>query len=592
MDAELRTINDVLRIAAGRAAIEIVCHKRQGRWAGIAGRDFFRQVTSLAAALGQWGINKGDRVAILSESRPEWAIADFACMARGIVDVPIYPTLTAEQAGFILRDSGARVAFVSSAQQLGKMEGVRQGTALERVVVMDEIDEPGTIRMSSLLGAAPDSAQFEAAAGAVRPEDLATIIYTSGTTGTPKGVVLTHGNFASNISVATGHFPLGGDERTISFLPLSHITARIVDYTMFYRGVRIAYCSIEELPAVFKEIRPTIAVGVPRMYEKARQQAELTAAHGLKHAIFQWALRTGRAHTAEILAGRRPASPAWKLADRLVFSKIRAGFGGALLVPLSGGAPLGRDLAEWFAAVAMPIYEGYGLTETSVISVNSPGALKLGTVGRPFPSFECRIAPDGELLVRGPSVFSGYWKAPEQTAAALEPEGWFHTGDIGNIDADGFLSITDRKKDLLKTSGGKFIAPQPIENALKANALVAYCCVIGDRRKFPSVIIAPNFPALEQWARQHNINATARADLVRDARVQALYQEIVEQVNNKLAQFEKMKKVLLVADEFSITTGEITPTLKLKRRVVEQKYLDEIEELYSMARAAEQAEST
>jgi long-chain acyl-CoA synthetase len=586
--AQLRTVNDVFLLATGRNRPEIMRYKREGRWIGISCHELYSRVVSVAAVLREWGFQKGERVAILGENRPEWAIADFACLGRGIVDVPIYPTLTAEQAAFILRDSGARMAFVSTAEQFRKLRSIQQETALERIVVMDEINDAGALCMSSLMQNDAGSAEFDAVARAIGPDDLATIIYTSGTTGTPKGAMLTHGNLASNIEFSLGRFDLSGDDRSISCLPLSHITARHVDYAMFFHGVPVAYCAIEELPQVFREIRPTFVAGVPRMYEKARQQAELKAGTGFKRKLFDWAIRTGRTHLNEITAGRQPSSLSWKLADKLVFSKIKAGFGGTLLAPISGGAPLGRDLAEWFASIGMRIYEGYGLTETSpVIAVNSPRAFKIATVGKPLPNVECRIAEDGELLVRGPSVFKGYWHLPQQTAAAFEPDGWFHTGDIGTIDEEGFLSITDRKKDLLKTSGGKFIAPQPIENALKTNPLVAYACVIGDRRKFPSVIIAPNFAPLEEWAQAQNIPGVTHAELVRHPKVQLLFQAIVDQLNANLAKFEKLKKILLVPDEFSIATGEITPTLKLRRRVVEQKYRAEIEELYASATSPE-----
>lgn len=572
----------------------MVSYKRGPDWIPISCAELHASVIKVAAALESWGIRKGERVAILSENRPEWAIADFACLASGIVDVPIYPTLTAQQAAYILRDSGARAAFVSTAEQLHKLQSIQHDTALEKIVVMNEAPDSSAIAMRELMDstgsglAQPATSEFEAAAQAIGPQDLATIIYTSGTTGTPKGAMLTHGNLASNVEFSLRKFELSGNDRAISCLPLSHITARHVDYAMFFHGVPIAYCAIEDLPKVFKEVCPTFVAGVPRMYEKARQQAELTTAHGLKHRIFEWAIRTGRAHLDETAAGRRPSSLPWRIADALVFSKIKAGFGGALLAPISGGAPLGRDLAEWFAAIGMRIYEGYGLTETSpVVAVNSPAAFKIGTVGKPLSNVECRIAEDGELLVRGSSVFQGYWNLPQLTAAAFEPDGWFHSGDIGSIDEDGFLSITDRKKDLLKTSGGKFIAPQPIENAIKTNPLVAHACVIGDKRKFPSVIIVPNFVALEEWAKARQIVCSSRADLVAQPQVHALYHAIVEQLNDGLAQFEKLKKVLLVPDEFSIATGEITPTLKLRRRIVEAKYREQIEAMYRSTHAPE-----
>ncbi|MBV8205886.1 MAG: long-chain fatty acid--CoA ligase [Acidobacteria bacterium] len=577
----LQTVNDILALAVRRDLPRMVAHRREGGWVFISCADFHRSVAGVAAALSSWGIRKGDRAVILAENRPEWAIADFACLGLGIADVPIYPTLTAEQAAYMLRDSGARVAFVSSAAQLHKVQSVRQQTKVEKIVMMDG-RAADAIAMEELMQAgAGEIRMLESAAAAIGPGDLATIIYTSGTTGTPKGAMLTHGNLASNVEFSLRKFELSGSDRTISFLPLSHITARHVDYAMYFHGVPISYSSIEHLPEALREVRPTFIAAVPRIYEKARQTAELAAARGARRRLFDWAIARGRAHRAEVEAGQRPGSLSWRIADRLVFSKIKAGFGGALLAPISGGAPLGRDLAEWFAAIGMRIYEGYGLTETSpVVAVNSPGAFRLGTVGKPLANIECRIAEDGELLVRGPSVFHGYWNLPRETEAALQADGWFHTGDIGAMDGDGFLSITDRKKDLIKTSGGKFIAPQPIENALKANPLIAHACVIGDRRKFPTVVIAPNFGPLEAWASERGMAHAGRGELIAEPAVQGLYQGIVDRLNDSLAQFEKLKKVLIVPDEFSIAGGEITPTLKLRRRVVEERYRDNIEGLY------------
>jgi long-chain acyl-CoA synthetase len=331
---------------------------------------------------------------------------------------------------------------------------------------------------------------------------------------------------------------------------------------------------------MLQEAKPTIIVGVPRVFEKVRQEVERRAAFGIKHKILEWALRVGERHKQEIARGDHPKSLAWKLADKLVYSKIRQGFGGRGRGYFSGGAPLGHDMAEWFCCVGIPIFEGYGLTETSpTISVNRLGAFKIGTVGKINDGLQVKIAEDGEILVKGPTVFKGYWNMPEETRAAFA-DGWFKTGDIGQLDSDGFLSITDRKKDLIKTSGGKFIAPQPIENALKANALIAHAAVIGDRRKYASVIISPHFPLLEDWARANAVSFKSRSELVNAPKVRELYRGIMEDVNKGLAQFETMKKILVVPEEFTVATGEITPTLKLKRRIIEAEYKEQIEELY------------
>jgi len=452
---------------------------------------------------------------------------------------------------------------------------------------MDEMNR----EMPSGLGA-----EVEAQARAIGPDDLATIVYTSGTTGAAKGAMLTHGNIASNIRCSLLGFDMRPGLISISFLPLCHITARHVDFAMLYHGVTLAYCPfMEQLPTALLEVRPSLFVAVPRVYEKIYAQAEHKAKGFAKHAIFDWALSVGSAHKTEILAGRTPTSRDWKVANKLVFSKIREGIGGRVETFISGGAPLGRELAEWYAAVGIRIHEGYGLTETSpVIAVNTPVNHRIGTVGKTLPNLEVRIAEDGEILVRGPSVFKGYWNRPEETQNSFiafhskdghSKGGWFKTGDIGHIDADGYLSVTDRKKDLIKTSGGKFIAPQPIENSLKLNPLIGTAAIIGDKRKFPAVIVSPNFTSLEHWAQLNDIPFASRVELIAHPRVQALYEEIVEGVNQKLARFEKLKRVLLVADEFSIANGILTPTMKLRRRVVEDRYRRQIDELYAQAEA-------
>ena len=440
--------------------------------------------------------------------------------------------------------------------------------------------------MSTMTMQGPESldTEIEFRARAVSPNDLATIVYTSGTTGTSKGAMLTHGNIASNIACSLLGFNMRPGLISISFLPLCHITARHVDFAMLYHGVTLAYCPfLDRLPASLLEVQPSIFVAVPRVYEKIYAQAEQKAKGLPKRAIYDWALSVGQDHKPEILAGQVPTSRSWKLANRLVFSKIRAGMGGKIETFISGGAPLGRELAEWYAKMGIRIHEGYGLTETSpVIAVNTPVNHRIGTVGKILPNLEVRIADDGEILVRGPSVFKGYWNRPEETKAALV-DGWFKTGDIGNIDADGYLSVTDRKKDLIKTSGGKFIAPQPIENSLKLNPLVGTAAIVGDRRKFAAVLISPNFVALEEWARENENPFASRAELVANPKVQALYEGIVEGVNQNLARFEKLKRVMLVADEFTADNGALTPTMKLRRRVIEERYRRQIDEMYAQA---------
>lgn len=396
--------------------------------------------------------------------------------------------------------------------------------------------------------------------------------------------MLTHGNMASNITCSLLGFDMRPGLTSISFLPLSHVTARHVDFAMIYHGVTVAYCPlIENLSEAFVEVRPTVCVSVPRIYEKIYAKTEMHARGFPKRTIYRWSLSVGRANKAAILLGRTPSSLSWRLANKLVFSKIRDGVGGKVDTFISGGAPLGRELAEWFASVGIRIHEGYGLTETSpVIAVNSPVNHRIGTVGKVLPNLEVRIAEDGEILVRGPSVFKGYWNRPEETQNAFQ-DGWFKTGDIGHIDGDGYLSVTDRKKELIKTSGGKFIAPQPIENSLKLNPLVGAAAIVGDRRKFAFVIVSPNFALLEEWAQSNHVEFSTREQLIADPKIQGLYEGVVEEVNQNLARFEKLKRVLLVADEFTPENGALTPTLKLRRRMVEERYRSQIEEVYARA---------
>jgi long-chain acyl-CoA synthetase len=586
---DLKTLNDVLVRTAGQGDRAVMMWQdAAGEWKPISSAELYGRVRALADALRGWGVAKGDRVVILSENRWEWAVTDFATLAIGGVDVPLYPTLTAEQIGYMLRDSGAKVAVVSSKEQYEKLAAAGDLPELEHVVVMDrgvfENAESFEALMEGAQGKQARDAEFDAMVKRAGAGDLATIIYTSGTTGEPKGVMLTNGNLASNLNLSTDPFGFTEKDSCISFLPLSHVTARHLDYAMMCNGARVAYCpKFDLLPAAMKTLKPTIFVAVPRVYEKIRQAVEgKSAASPVKSKILSWALKTGKAHRQETLEGKTPAGVGWKLADKLVFGKIREAFGGSAEVFISGGAPLGMDTAGWFADAGIRIFEGYGLTETSpVIALNYPNAHKIGTVGKALSNVECRFAADGELEVKGPSVFVGYWKKEKETAEAFAAEGWFKTGDIGKLDAEGFLSITDRKKELLKTSGGKFIAPQPIENKLKANTLVAHAAMVGDKHKFACVLISPNFAALEGWAKGQGVSVGDHAALVKDPKVVKVYQEIVDKVNSGLPSYESMKRMCVVPDEWSVEGGELTPSMKLKRRVVEKKYEKVIGEFYA-----------
>jgi len=588
--APIATINDLFqRIAAAANSRAVLWQDEGGQWRPLSSDQIYQRVRALAEAFLSWGARKGDRIALISENRWEWAVTDFAALAIGAADVPIYPTLTGEQVAALVADAGCRIAVVSTRQQFDKLNAVRGQTQLERVVMMDSPVPEGAIALSEVLAGADGRGSerdpvFDALVRSVEPKDLATLIYTSGTTGEPKGVALSHGNIAANQNYAAADYAFDATDACISFLPLSHITARALDYVMYYSGAQVAYCSqFDKLPQSMREIKPTVIVGVPRVFEKIRQEVERQAALSpVKKRMLAWAVRAGLRHVDTVYDGRQPSSPLWKLAQKLAYSKVQAAFGGRVRVFISGGAPLGVDLARWFAAVGIALWEGYGLTETSpVIALNTPVSHRMGSVGRPLPNVELKLADDGELLVRGPAVFEGYWQKPAANAECFDAEGWFHTGDIARLDADGFLFITDRKKELLKTSGGKLVAPQPIENKLKASLLVAQAALVGDRHKFISALIAPNFPALEEWARQHGVEGKSRAELVADGRVIALYGELVRDVNTGLANFETVKRFRLVADEWTQESGELTPSMKLKRRAITARYGGLIAELYA-----------
>ena len=581
---DVRTINDVFEKAAHRGDETIAMWNNKGSWEPISSKTFYGRVRAVVETLQSWGIQRGDRVALISENRWEWAVTDFAVLAMGAVDVPLYQTLTPDQIGFMLRNSGAKAIFVSTKDQYDKVVAAGEIETLDHVVVFDGGDYSGAVHFADVVKRGPELEErdqaFDAMVSQVKPEDLASIIYTSGTTGDPKGVMLTHGNMGANLRHSTDDLDIRKGDLSISFLPLSHVTARHLDYALYALGCVLAYCSsFNDLPKAMKALKPTVFLAVPRVYEKIRQAAEHKAT-GFKKKVFNWALARGKSNRETVMRGETPGSPFWKLANKLVYSKIAEAFGGRARVFIAGGAPLGMDTTNWFLDMGIRIFEGYGMTETSpVIARNTFKAYRAGTVGQIVENMETRIASDGELEVHGPAVFVGYWQNEQATKEGLTEDGWFKTGDIGKIE-DGFLSITDRKKELLKTSGGKFVAPQPIENKLKANTLVGQAALIGDMKKFISVLISPNFEALKSWASQNGVSATDNEGLVKDPKVCAQYQEIVKQVNGALAHFESIKKVGVVPDEWTVETNELTPSMKLKRRVITEKYKDRIANFY------------
>ena len=537
----------------------------------------------------------GDRIGILSENRPEWAIADYACLMLGATDVPLYPSLPAEQIAYILRDSGSSVIFVSDAQESAKIASIRaECPALRTVIAFDE-DVPGVDMSLAALesrGATADNESrrraFRQRAYAVRPDDVATIIYTSGTTGDPKGVMLTHDNIYSNVVAAAAAIPFEGRDTCLSFLPLSHIFERMGGhYLMLHTGTSIAYAeSMDTVPVNLVEVRPTLVLSVPRLYEKmyARVLENALASGGVKKRIFFCARAVAERWADVKLAGGTPRgllAAQYTLAQRLVFSKLKARTGGRLRYFVSGGAPLAQEINKFFYAAGLVILEGYGLTETSpVIAVNTPANFRLGTVGKPVPGVEVAIADDGEILTRGPHVMKGYFNRPAATAEAIDTSGWFHTGDIGEL-RDDFLAITDRKKDIIVTAGGKNIAPQPIENRIKTNKYVSQAVMIGDKRKFAVVLVVPNWDSLEKWAKLRNLLWTDRAQLLEMPAIRAKMEREVMSELQGLARFELPKKIGLLEHDFSIERGELTPTLKVKRRVVDKTYKAMIDSLYA-----------
>lgn len=581
----------VERFGSKRAAVRF---KERGTWHDVSHEALARQVQHAALGLRELGVQPGDRIGILSENRPEWALADFGCLTGRFVDVPIYPTLPGGQIAYLLQDAGARAVFVENTKQYEKVAAVRgQLPNLEHIIVFDgAIQGSGVVALRELLqsGAAaePRYPDHRQEALAVRPDDLATLIYTSGTTGAPKGVMLSHRNFTSNVVAALQVFAIGPDDSCLSLLPLSHSFERLAGhYTMFHAGVTINYAeNIDQVAANLLEVRPTVVLSVPRLFEKiyARVLEQAMAGGAAKRRIFAWARRSAEAWV-DLTLSKQPVPTTLKLkrriADALVFKKLRERTGGRIRFFVSGGAPLNPEIAKFFFAAGLPILEGYGLTETSpVIAANRLEEPRLGTVGPPLPGVEVRIADDGEILARGANVMPGYYNRPDATAEVIDETGWFHTGDIGMLDEDGFLKITDRKKDIIVTAGGKNIAPQPIENAVKANTFVLNAVMVGNRRKFPAMLVVPNLEQLRLWAEQRNLKVGDVEELLRQPDVVSKMEREVMGSLRDLASFEQPKKLVLLHHDFTIESGEMTPTLKVKRRVVEEKYRERIDALY------------
>lgn len=574
-----------------RARPDAVMYKRNGAWERLSHAEVERRTAGFAASLLELGIGRGDRVAVLSENRPEWLIGDYAVLGIGAVYVPIYATLPAKQIAFILADCETKAILVSDQEQYAKISAIRaEVPSLRHVIVFDDVetsDEVLSFRqmVEEGVGRADARTAFRERAQEVEAEDLATLIYTSGTMGTPKGVMLTHYNLTSNVAAVKEHEVIDPrpDDVGLSFLPLSHVFERMVDYFYWANGICIAYAeSIEHVAENLVEISPTYMVSVPRLFEKI--YTRVMGATGIRRTLLLWAKKVGEEYADLTLEGKEPSSALrmqYRIADRLVFSKLRARTGGRLRAAISGGAPLSGDVARFFFAAGLPVYEGYGLTETSpVLTANRPGRVKIGTVGQPVAGTEVRIEDTGEIVVRGPQIMQGYWNLEEATAEALDADGWFHTGDVGSLDSEGFLTITDRIKNLIVTAGGKNIAPAPIENDVALSPYVAQVVMLGDRRPFPVLLLVPDFENLSAWAREQGIDASDQQKLVQDPRVREFLENDALSRIRGLSRAEMPKKIAIIAEEFGVDSGELTPSLKVKRRVVEERYGELIKELY------------
>lgn len=570
---------------------QMVC--RSGRWEAISSEEFLRRVSGLANCFIELGVKPGDRVGLFAPNCPEWHTADFAISGSGAVTVPVYFNESADRMAYILNHCGAEILFIAGKSQFEKFLRISdQLPYIQQVIVADARDamRADVLHYETFIRTCGPNevSAFRKRAAQVLPTQLASIIYTSGTTGEPKGVMLTHNNFSSNVTDSCKDIQIHpGTDLAVSFLPLAHVYGRTLDYLYIFQGCPVAYVeAVENVAQALLEVHPTVLAAVPRFFEKiyARLMEQGSKNKGMKRRIFEFAMRTAR-EAAPWRCGEEPGGLAlrlrWAVADRLVYSRIRAGTGGHLRLVLSGGAPLSKALCEFFWAIGIPIYQGYGLTETSPILSSNYPQNRSGSSGRPIANVQIRIADDGEILAKGPCVMQGYYKSPESTREVLSEDGWFRTGDIGYLDRDNYLFITDRKKDLLKTAGGKFVAPQPIENALKTSPYILNAIVVGDQRKFIVALIVPNLATMSARLAEEGLKFSSNAELAAHPRAYAVIEDEVNRLTAHLAQYESIKRFALLADDFTFDSGALTFTMKLKRRVVEKQYRDLIDKLYS-----------
>jgi long-chain acyl-CoA synthetase len=573
-------------------------YKRDGAWTSISSDEMIARARHIALGLYSLGIRYGDRVALLSENCPEWTLTDAGSLFAGAIDVPIYPTLTASQVSYILRDSGSRILFIQNQERFERIqEALRECPAVEAIIFFDAagVKDSKALSLADVEArgrelAASEPQLSEELARMAKPEDLATIIYTSGTTGEPKGVMLTHSNLITNLIDSSGHLDFSSNDTVLSVLPYSHIFERLAMYMYLHHGMSVFYAeAMEKIGDNLREVRPTLMLCVPRLFEKIYARIKDKAAEGgkAKVAILAWAVAVGKDYARHALNHQRIPpllKLKHKLATRLVFNKWQVGMGGRIRLFVSGGAALPDEIAWVFAGAQLPIVQGYGLTETSpVISAGTLEDHRIGTVGKPIRNVEVRIAPDGEIETRGPNVMRGYYNKPAETRAVFTGDGWFKTGDIGTLDMDGYLRITDRKKELFKTSGGKYIAPQPIEQMIKSSRFVNQVVLIGNGRKFPAALIVPDWEQLRAYAELKGLDIKSPAEFCQHPRILNLFERQVAAFTPDLAQYERVKRIALLENELTIEGGEMTPTLKVKRRVVDEKYRDVIDRLYDEA---------